>query len=94
MAWTASPSAEDDLFVISDYIAEHNKLASDRWVARISEIFNRLAEMPGVGVARPDLSPDLRLFPFGKYVVLYRQVGPDVEIVRVLHGARDWQTLL
>lgn len=94
MAWRASPAAEDDLYVIADYLAEHNKAASDRWIARIGDTFTRLAEMPGIGVARPDLSPDLRLFPVGKYVVLYRHTGPDVEIVRVLHGARDWHNLL
>jgi toxin ParE1/3/4 len=50
--------------------------------------------MPGMGVARPEIRPDLRMFPVGSYVVLYPQVDDGVEIVRVLHGARPWQDLI
>ena len=30
-----------------------------------------------------------RCFASGNYALFYRHVAPDVEIVRVLHGARD-----
>lgn len=50
--------------------------------------------MPETGVAHDDVRPGLRLFPVGRYLVLYRLDGPHVEIVRVIHGARQWQELL
>jgi toxin ParE1/3/4 len=50
--------------------------------------------MPGLGVARPDIRPDLRLWPVGNYLILYWQVDADVEVVRVLPGARNWPDLL
>lgn len=51
----------------------------------------RIAEM---GVARPEVRADLRTFPVGNYLILYRQTEDGAEIVRVVHGARRWQELL
>ena len=50
--------------------------------------------MPGMGVARPDIRPELRTFPVGNYLILYREIENGAEIVRVVHGAREWQKLL
>jgi toxin ParE1/3/4 len=50
--------------------------------------------MPGMGVARFDVRPNLRMFPVGNYLILYQEIEEGVEIVRVLHGARQWQELL
>jgi len=35
------------------------------------------------------LAARLRSFPVGSYVIFYRPMENGVEIVRVLHGARD-----
>ena len=45
---------------------------------------------------RPDLpTGDYRVSLAGKYVIVYRLAGSDgVEIVRVLHGAREWEKIL
>lgn len=50
--------------------------------------------MPGLGVARPDVRPDLRMLPAGNYLILYCEIDGGAEIVRVVHGARQWQDLL
>jgi hypothetical protein len=42
-----------------------------------------------MGRARPELRSDLRSFPFGAYPILYRAIDDGVEIVRVVHGARN-----
>jgi toxin ParE1/3/4 len=34
------------------------------------------------------------MLPVGNYLILYQQVEREAEIVRVLHGARQWQDLL
>lgn len=34
------------------------------------------------------------MFPVGNYLILYRPIEAGVEIVRVLHGARQWRDLL
>jgi toxin ParE1/3/4 len=50
--------------------------------------------MPKMGVARPEVRPELRLFVMGNYLIAYREIAGGGEIVRALHGARRWQELL
>jgi toxin ParE1/3/4 len=45
--------------------------------------------MPGLGRNRPDLAEDLKSFPTGNHVIFYRVVDGGIQILRVLHGARD-----
>ncbi|TAE60722.1 MAG: type II toxin-antitoxin system RelE/ParE family toxin [Nostocales cyanobacterium] len=40
-----------------------------------------------------ELAPSLRSFPVGKYLLFYRSVVDGIELVRVIHGARDIQNL-
>lgn len=94
MAYRVLPAALADLEAIALHIAADNPRAARHWLDRIEERCARLAEMPGLGVARSDIRPDLRLWPEGSYLILYRQAGEDVEVVRVLHGARQWEDLL
>ena len=48
-----------------------------------------LAESPGVGSKRDELSIDLRSFVVGHFVLFYRRVEGGIELVRLLHGSRD-----
>ena len=45
--------------------------------------------MPLMGPARPELGRDLRSFPVGDYLLIYRPVKEGIELVRVVHGARN-----
>jgi toxin ParE1/3/4 len=42
-----------------------------------------------MGRAREELASELRSFPVRRYVVFYRPLVDGIEVVRVLHGARD-----
>jgi toxin ParE1/3/4 len=44
---------------------------------------------PYIARARGELCQNLRNFPFGRYVIFYLAMPDGIEIVRVLHGARD-----
>jgi toxin ParE1/3/4 len=46
-----------------------------------------------IGRARPELFADLRSLPFGRYVIFYLPRKRGIEVVRVLHGARDLKSL-
>lgn len=39
--------------------------------------------------ARDELAADLRSFSFGRYVIFYAPVEHGIDVVRVLHSARD-----
>ena len=51
--------------------------------------FELLARHPGAGVRRSDIGPDVRSFPLGNYLVLYRRITDGVEIIRAVHEQRD-----
>jgi toxin ParE1/3/4 len=93
--------ARQDLVNIFRYHAREAGLrVAQRFFAQTEATFARLAGMPGVGTPyehdHPALS-DLRFFPisrFRKYLVFYRSVADGIEVVRVLHGARDIHVIL
>lgn len=41
----------------------------------------------------PDIAKALRYHPVGNYLLLYRVIPNGIELVRVVHGARDLQQL-
>ena len=86
---TRRPLAEADVLEIWDYIADDGIAAADRWVDRLDEQFQVLAMQPMMGRARDELAPGVRSFPFGRYVVFYLPLDGGIDVVRVLHGARD-----
>ena len=94
MSFRLSPEAEADLAAISDYIAVDDPNAARRMLGWLEERFVMLSEFPAMGVARDEIRSGLRLLPVGNYLVLYRQAADGVEVVRVIHGARQWQDLL
>ncbi|MGH6839464.1 MAG: type II toxin-antitoxin system RelE/ParE family toxin [Methylocella sp.] len=83
------PRAENDLAEIWDFIAEDSQARADSFLDRLDQNFHGLAGAPHLGRARGELSPKLRSFPFGRYVIFYLPLPDGIEIVRVLHGARD-----
>lgn len=89
-----SPAAEDDLIDIWLYIALDSPRAADALLDRIAERVAILADFPEAGSIRPDIAEGLRMLPVGNHVVLYRVTDSRIEIIRVVHGARDASTLL
>ena len=88
------PGAMADIRVIKDYIAQDSPDAARNWQVAINEKCRRLGDTPGIGVARPEVIPGIRSFPVGSYLIIYRESASAVEIIRILHGARQWQDLL
>ena len=86
------PRAKSDLVEIWDYIAEDSEARADAFIERIDKKFCTLAQRPGMGRLRDELAVDLRSFPVGRYVIFYRPLFNGVNIVRVLHSARDLNT--
>jgi toxin ParE1/3/4 len=89
-----NPQAEQDLVEIYRYIGRDNPMAAEKLVRTIHSKCELLARSPMIGRARPELRPDLRSFPYGAYLILYRVAGDGVEIVRVVHAARNLDDLV
>jgi toxin ParE1/3/4 len=88
------PRAFVDLADVWAYIAENSVSHADRFAALIDSQFRALSRRPHMGRSRPELATDLRSFPVGRYVIFYLLLPKGVEIVRVLHGARDIESIL
>ena len=86
---TRRPLAAADVLDIWDHIAEDSLDQADRWVDMLDEKFRLLATQPLLGRAREELAPNLRSFPFGRYVIFYTPLHDGIDVVRVLHSARD-----
>lgn len=82
-----------DVTEIAFRIAKENPTASDDWLGLIDEKCQILARMPEMGRKRFNLAPGLRSFAVGNYVIFYRPVSDGIQVIRVLHGARDIPTL-
>jgi plasmid stabilization system protein ParE len=81
---------EGDLREIRDHIAKDNPESARRLMVRFVEAFRLLAKRPELGHAREDLPvPSLRFWPVGSYLVIYFAERQPIEIVAVVHGARD-----
>ncbi len=79
-----------DLDEIWEYIAADDIDAADRWIGKLYDAFESLAQMPGMGHRREDLTSYPVLFwPVGAYLVIYRAERGPIEIVAVTQGSRD-----
>jgi toxin ParE1/3/4 len=87
--YTKRPKAETDLLEIWLYIAQDSPRAADRLLDRIETECRLLADNPRLGRARPELAPDARARIVGRYLVLYRERDEGIEVVRVVHAARE-----
>lgn len=84
-----TPEASQDLEEILEFLATSRPQAAARLLDSLREKCESLAAMPGIGRPREELAPNLHSSLVGNYVIFYRPSSEGVEILRVLHGARD-----
>ena len=90
------PVAEEDIQTIHDALEQVQTGLGRRFVGRLREVLQRVESTPGLyGVVWQDVRA-ARVKQF-RYVVYYVAFGDRVEVIAVLHGARDpseWQSRL
>ncbi len=84
-----SPAALADLREIREFIATDDPSAANRVLDEVGDRLDLLLESPLMGRQRPELGLGLRSFPSGRYLIFYVPHEDMVQVVRVLHGARD-----
>jgi antitoxin ParD1/3/4/toxin ParE1/3/4 len=92
--YVLSAAAERDLDHIWDFIAEDSIDVADRWIGKLFDAFETLAQTPGLGRKREDITAHPVLFwSLGSYLIIYRApsltVRRPIEIVAVTQGSRD-----
>lgn len=87
--------ARNDLAEIHRYIATDSVSAADRLLTRLFHTFGVLATHPELGTTRREYKGgNLRSFAVDNYVIFYRLAGTTIDVARVLHGARDIDSLM
>jgi toxin ParE1/3/4 len=78
------------------YLAAENMGAALRVADELEDAFRFLAEWPGAGHRRQDLtdSPDARFWMSGRYLIVYLTPSERILVVAVFHGAQDAKSLL
>jgi len=88
------PAAEDDIQTTHDELEQAQAGLGDRFVARVREVLERIEAMPELYARVWQDVRAVRLRKF-RYIVYYVVFADRVEVLAVLHGARDasaWQS--
>lgn len=86
--------AEQDLEDIGDRIALRNPPRAVTYVEEIRRKALNLADFPNSGTLRPAWGEGVRMDVHGRYLIIYRVRTDAVQVLRVVHGARDLDALL
>jgi len=86
---TRTPAAVRDLVAITDWIAADNIDAALRFYDEVDRLLHLIARHPRIGEVVEHLAPGLRRCTLDDYLVFYRLLEDQIELVRVLHGARE-----
>jgi toxin ParE1/3/4 len=89
-----SSRAEEDLQEIWARIAEHSLVSADKVMAQIMECCDLLDSSPRIGERCEQYAPGLRRFTVGWYVIFYLETDVGIQVARILHGARDIDSIL
>ena len=95
------PRARADIQEQAFRIADDNPEAARRFLAEVERSLELLADMPGMGAARPRLSPalrGLRMFSIGggfeNHLLFYRPIKDGIELIRLLYGTRNVEAIM
>jgi len=84
-----APQALIDLQEIALFIARDNPQRSLTFIAELEAKAEAAALRPDSFRERAEISPGLRAAVHGRYLILFRDLGKEVRIIRVIHSARD-----
>ena len=92
-----TPQAIADLFDIWSFIAQDNPTAANRVEEAVFRACDFLADSPLAGRRRKDLTPHPVRFwvvqPYPNYLVVYDPEKKPLQVIRILHNARDLPSL-
>jgi toxin ParE1/3/4 len=94
------PVARFDLAACYAYIGERNPDAASRFRMAAEATFAALAASPGIGTPYEVENPRLaglrcsRVNRFRNYLIFYLTIEGGIEVIRILHAARDIRAIL
>ncbi len=92
---TYTAEAERDLDAIVDFIAMDSASAAKSWLSDVRSRCDLLAFHPAIGerLAKKRLHK-VRRHVVGNYLIYYEATPQGIDVLRIVHGARDQEGLL
>jgi plasmid stabilization system protein ParE len=90
-SFVLTPSASRDIDDIFEYVLEHSGPNQALHIhKKLVDGFKMVGEYPGIGHVREDLADEsVRVHAVFSFLVIYRSETKPVQVLRVIHGARD-----
>jgi len=88
--------ASQDLAEIFDYLDQRNEAAADRFYDAVEKTVQQLLRSPTLGECCRFRNPAVKgmrvwqVTGFPNHLIFYRPNGEQLEILRILHAARDY----
>ncbi len=93
--------AKQDLIDIYEYYVQRNETTARRFLEESRQAFDLILQMPGIGrrwnspiAAMKNLRVTSISRRFNDYVIFYRPVTDGIQIIAIIHGARDLPAIL
>jgi toxin ParE1/3/4 len=92
-SYSFSDDAVHDLVEVCNYIATKNPKAANQLFDTIRQKCRQIAQFPNMGKSYDRLSKNLRGFIVDDYIIFYYPSQDGIDIVRVVSGYRDLESL-
>jgi len=92
--WYA-PAARLDINECVEYFENRDRSVADRFLESVKKTVEMLCSNPELGERfRRDLTGTIRrrsLLKFTNYLIFYRREDSTLQVLRIIHGARDYE---
>jgi toxin ParE1/3/4 len=86
-----SHAASDDLYTVwREGVIRWSEDRADAYLLGMEKALERLCDFPEIVRERTELSPPVRAYTYRSHVIIYREAGDFVEVIRIRHGREDW----
>ena len=87
-----SPTAESEFIEILEYITHESPQYALSFYDQVQENLANISEFPEIGRIVPELDEqNVRELIIGSYRLIYRNYTDKIQIIRLLHGARNFR---
>ena len=92
-----APAALLDINECVEYFESRDRSVADRFLESVKKTVEMLCGNPELGERfRRDLTGTIRrrgIIKFTNYLIFYRREGTTLQVLRIIHGARDYDKL-
>ncbi|MGK7920025.1 MAG: type II toxin-antitoxin system RelE/ParE family toxin [Trichodesmium sp.] len=82
-----------DIDEISDYFSNFSVEADERFIKPFDDKCKNLINFPNMGRNHTQIMPNLRGVPLDGYIIFYQVTEVEIEIVRIVSGSRNLESL-